>query len=93
MNNRVKLILMASFLVLAVASCKSGDPHRRGIAAGKEACECYKLSGIDTVLACLDRIDAENKEYQNDTAYTNAMEQQMLNCLSEGVVDITNPIK
>ena len=93
MNKYFKLFPAAFVAVLLFVSCNSNNPHRRGIVAGQEACQCYQLHGLDSVVSCLDRIDRENHEFLNDTAYTNAMEQQMLECISDGVIDITKPIK
>lgn len=84
---------MLSLAVLLLSSCNDSKPHRRGVAAGKAACECYQLGSLDSVISCLDKIDKDNEEFLNDTAYTNAMEQQMLECISEGIIDISKPVK
>lgn len=93
MNKIIKCLFLISVTTMLCVACNSGNPHKRGVAAGKEACECYQLNSLDSVMNCLDRIDNENKEYLNDTAYTNAMEEQMLQCISDGIIDISNPVK
>lgn len=80
-------------VTLLLCSCGSKDPHRRGVEAGKAACQCYQLEGLEAVSRCLDEIDKENTPFLYDTAYTNAMEQQLLNCISSGVIDAEKPIK
>ena len=78
---------------LMCTSCGNKDPHKKGDAAGIAACECYRLEDADAVNACLDKIEKENQEYLTDTAFTNAMEARLLECISQGVLDIVKPIK
>lgn len=93
MNKSITLILSAVLFLFFCISCNNGNPRTKGLAAGKEACQCYKLEGLEEVSACLDKIELENKEYLSDTAFTNAMESMMLQCVSDGVIDIVKPIK
>ena len=93
MNKFFKCLFLFAGVGLLFTACHSNDPHKRGVAAGKEACECYQLNSLDSVMSCLDMIDKENQEYLNDTAYINTMEKQMLDCISEGIIDIAKPIK
>ncbi|MBQ7062888.1 MAG: hypothetical protein IJM88_06335 [Bacteroidales bacterium] len=79
--------------VLLCCACANKDPHRRGVEAGKAACQCYQLEGLEAVSRCLDEIDKENTPYLYDTAYTNAMEAQLLNCITTGVIDAEKPIR
>lgn len=74
-------------------ACGKGNPRAKGLAAGKEACECYKLETQEEVDACLDKIEFDNKEWLHDTAFTRAMESMMLECITDGVIDIVKPIK
>ncbi|MBP5189588.1 MAG: hypothetical protein J6031_01580 [Bacteroidales bacterium] len=93
MNKR--LILIAAFFCVAMVleGCSNKDPHRRGIEAGKAACECYKLDDAEAVENCLNEIEIANQELLTDTAYTNAVESQLLECITDGVIDIVKPIK
>lgn len=88
-----KLVSTALIATLLCCACNNKDPHRRGVEAGKAACQCYQLEGLEAVSRCLDEIDKENTPFLYDTAYTNAMEAQLLNCISTGVIDAEKPIK
>ncbi|MBP5548520.1 MAG: hypothetical protein J6X58_06500 [Bacteroidales bacterium] len=93
MNKAIKNIAILSLALLFASSCGKGDPRKKGIDAGKAACECYKLDGLEAVEGCLKKIENDNQEFLNDTAYCNAMEEQLLKCVSDGVIDIVKPIK
>lgn len=93
MSKLFKIIFALLCASLSLASCRSSDPHKRGIEAGKAACECFQLEGYEAVESCLHEIEKENHDFINDTAYINAMEVQMLQCIADGVVDIVKPIK
>lgn len=79
------LILPA--IALLMISCSGGTPRERGKEAGKQACECYKLETFDETSACLNEIEKENADFVNDTAYINAMEEQLILCVADGVLD------
>ena len=93
MNPLYKIAIGTTVAALLCCSCANKDPHRRGVEAGKAACQCYQLEGLEAVSRCLDEIDKENTPFLYDTAYTNAMEAQLLNCISTGVIDAEKPIK
>ena len=93
MNKQIKYTLLACTALSFCVACGNGNPHVKGLAAGKEACECYKLEDQEKINACLDKIELENQEYIHDTSFTNAMESVMLECISDGVIDIVKPIK
>lgn len=86
-------LFLLSLTAIILASCNGGDPKSKGTEAGKEACKCYQLDNFEAVDSCLKKIEHENSDFLNDTAYINAMEEQMLRCASEGVIDIVKPIK
>lgn len=86
-------LFLLSLTAFILASCNGGDPKSKGTEAGKEACKCYQLDNFEAVDSCLKKIEHENSDFLNDTAYINAMEEQMLRCASEGVIDIVKPIK
>ncbi len=85
MNKTIKFLFAISFASLILSSCNNGNPRKRGIEAGRTACECYKLEDFETVDSCLKKIEVENAEFLADTAYTNAMEEQLIRCVSDGV--------
>lgn len=87
MNKVIKAIVCLSISVIFLSSCSGGSPRNRGIEAGKAACECYKLEDFESIESCLKTIEQENAEFLNDSAYTNAMEEQLLRCVSDGVID------
>ncbi len=89
-KTKIQTVLVVLFFVnlLFLAACSSGDPHKHGVAAGKAACECYKLENLDAIDACLDKIEKENSEFLTDTAYTNAVENEILDCITLGISDI-----
>jgi len=93
MNKRLIVVATLMAALTLTTSCSNRDPHRRGVEAGKAACECYKLEGLDAVEKCLNDIERANQELLTDTAYTNAVEAQMLECITDGVIDIVKPIK
>ena len=93
MNKRFRIAAIILCTLMVVTGCGSKDPHKRGVEAGKAACECYKLEGMDAVNDCLNRIEKENQELLTDTAYTNAVEAQLLECITDGVIDMDKPIK
>jgi hypothetical protein len=92
MNKSVKFII-AVCGVLTMVSCGSNDPYKKGVAAGKAACECYKMEGLEAVEQCIAKIERENQEFLNDSIYISACEEQMLNCITQGVIDADKPIK
>jgi len=71
-----------------LAACGNKDPYKNGVAAGQAACDCYRLESIEEQEHCLDQIDSTYRDFLTDTAYTNAVETQMLRCISDGVLDI-----
>lgn len=89
MNKIVKTLLLISAATVILSSCGNGNPRKRGTEAGKAACQCYKLDDFESIDSCLKTIEQENAEFLNDTAYTNAMEEQILRCLADGVIDFT----
>ncbi len=93
MNKRFTLALALLALLAATSACTGKDPQRKGNEAGKAMCECYKLESSDKVEACLNKIESENQEYLTDTSYQNAVESQLLKCITEGVFDIAKPLK
>jgi hypothetical protein len=93
MNKRFMIATVLFGALMLTTACKGGDPHSKGVEAGKAACECYKLDGLEAVEKCLDKIERENQEFLTDTAYTNAVEAQLLECITDGVIDIVKPIK
>lgn len=93
MNKIFKYTIAALSVVFFCTSCGKGDPRKNGIEAGKAQCECYKLEGAEAVDNCLSEIEKKYVDFQTDTAFINAMEEQMINCITDGVVDIVNPIK
>ena len=93
MNNTTLKIATVAAIALTLTSCGSGSPRNRGTEDGKKACQCYKLDDPDAVEKCLSEIEQNNVEFKNDTAYTNAMEEQLLRCVADGIVDIVKPIK
>ena len=93
MNKALKTAATLLAATLLCIACNGKDPHSRGVAAGKAACDCYKLDGLEAIEACLNEIEANNQEFLTDTAYLNACEQQLLECITDGVVDIDKPIK
>ncbi len=91
-----KTVIISTIFVAVAAlcgSCGKKDPRLMGAESGKAQCECYKLEGEEAVKKCLDDIEKKYTDYLNDTAYIEASELQMLNCISEGVVDMDKPIK
>lgn len=88
MNKIIKGAVIISAATLFLVSCNNNNPRKRGIEAGKAACECYKLEDFEAVDSCMKRIEQENAEYLNDTAYINAMEEQFIRYITEGVNDI-----
>lgn len=93
MNKRLTYGLTLLAALTIATGCSNKDPQRKGTEAGKAMCECYKLSSSDEVEACLDKIEKEHQEYITDTAYLNAVESQLLQCITDGVMDIVKPIK
>ncbi|MBO4307186.1 MAG: hypothetical protein J5848_02605 [Bacteroidales bacterium] len=93
MNKTVKTAIIISVALIACCSCSKGDPRKRGVEAGKAACECYKLNDSKEIESCLSKIENENQEILTDSAYLNAVDEQLLQCISDGVIDIENPIK
>lgn len=93
MNKRLTSGLAILAVLALTIGCSNKDPQRKGTEAGKAMCECYKLGSADEVEACLDKIEKENQEYLTDTSYLNAVESQLLQCITEGVTDIVKPIK
>lgn len=93
MNKRLTIVATLMAALTLTTACSNRDPHRRGIEAGKAACECYKLEGLEAVQKCLDQIEKDNQELLTDTAYINAIESQLLECITDGVIDIEKPIK
>lgn len=91
-----KTVIISAILIAVAAMCSScgnKDPRIMGTESGKAQCECYKLEGEESVNNCLGDIEKKYSDYLNDTAYIEASEVQMLNCISEGVVDMDKPIK
>lgn len=88
MNKSLKTILALSAAALFFSSCTGGTPRVRGTEAGEAACQCYKLGEFEAVDSCLKVIEQDNAEFLNDTAYTNAMEEQILRCVTDDVIDI-----
>lgn len=93
MNKALRITLGISLLGLLCTACGGNNPRNRGIEAGKAACKCYQLEGFEAVESCLKEIERNNAEFLDDTAYTNAMEEEMIRCANEGVIDIVKPIK
>ena len=93
MNKQLATAVTLIGICAVLAGCGNSDPRRKGTAAGKAACECYKLEGLEAVEECLDKIERDNQAFLTDTAYTNAVEAQLLECITEGVIDIDKPIK
>ena len=93
MNKALRITLSIAVMGLLFASCGNNNPRNRGIEAGKAACKCYQLEGFEAVESCLKEIERNNAEFLDDTAYTNAMEEEMIRCANEGVIDIVKPIK
>lgn len=93
MNKRFTIAMAMLCTLLVTIGCGSKDPHKRGLEAGKAACDCYKLEGLDAVNSCLDNIEKDNQELLTDTAYINAVEAQLLECITDGIIDIEKPIK
>lgn len=93
MNKRFTLASALLALLAATSACTGKDPQRKGNEAGKAMCECYKLESSDEVETCLNKIESENQEYLTDTSYQNAVESQLLKCITEGVFDIVKPLK
>lgn len=93
MNKAFKITIAIAAMGLFCVSCTNNNPRSRGIEAGKKACECYKLEDFKTVDSCLKVIEQENTEFLNDTAYTNAMEEELIRCVTEGVTDIAKPVQ
>lgn len=87
MNKIVRTLLTLTAATIILSSCGNGNPRNRGIEAGKAACQCYNLEDFEAVDSCIKKIEQENAEFLNDTAYTNAMEEQILRCLTDGVID------
>lgn len=84
---------MAAFVLSAIlGGCGRNNPHQRGIEAGRAACECYKIDDAVEREACLDKIDSIYHDMLGDTAFTNAVEEVTIKCLTEGVNDIVKPI-
>ena len=93
MNKRLTLGMALVALLAVTVGCSNKDPQRKGLEAGKAMCECYKLESPDEVDACLNKIAKENQEYLTDTSYLNAVEGQLLECITEGITDIVKPLK
>ena len=93
MNKSIKIFATVLASTLMCVSCGLKDPHSMGIEAGKAQCKCYQQEGEEAVASCLNDIELKYKDYLNDTAYIDAAETQMLRCISDGVIDIDNPIK
>lgn len=93
MTKKVATTLALFCAALVLTGCGSNDPHRRGVEAGKAACECYKLEGLEAVENCLNKIEKDNQELLTDKAYTDAVEQQLFECITDGVIDIAKPIR
>ena len=93
MNKRIKQTVIFSCALFLLASCGKGDPRKNGTAAGKAACQCYKLENAEAVNKCLSDIEKKYQDFLTDTAYINASEEQLLKCITDGVIDIANPIK
>lgn len=91
MNKALAIIATISMVGLFCISCGNNNPRNRGIEAGKKACQCYNLENFEAVDSCLKLIENENADFLDDTAYTNAMEEQLIRCVSEGVIDIVKP--
>ena len=83
-----RLAAIATAAGCLLSACGNKDPHKNGIAAGKAACECYQLATLEDQDHCLDQIDSTYQDFLTDTAYTNAVEAQLLQCISNGVLDI-----
>ena len=93
MNKRFAITVTLLGTCAVLAGCGNSDPRHKGTEAGKAACECYKLEGLEAVEECLDKIERDNQEFLTDTAYTNAVEAQLFECITEGIIDIDKPIK
>ena len=89
MNKAIRVFLCLSVSTILLSACSGNNPRNRGIEAGKAACKCYNLEGFEAVDSCLKEIERNNAEFLNDTAYTNAMEEQLILCVADGVIDIT----
>ncbi len=87
---RIAFILLGGIMF---AACGHGNPYSHGREAGKQACDCQKMDSMNAISDCLERLEAENQEYWSDTTFLRAMEEQQLECLTEGVKDIVKPIK
>jgi len=84
----IHLVAALALTSCLLAACGNKDPYKNGVAAGQAACDCYQLESIEEQSRCLDQIDSTYREFLTDTAYTNAVETQMLRCISDGVLDI-----
>ena len=92
MNKSLSTILVLFCLTLLLAACSNKDPRKKGVAAGKAACQCYQLNDSTAIQNCLKDIEKENTPFLYDTIYINAMENELLNCISEGVIDFSKPL-
>ena len=81
MNKTFRTIGCIAVMAIVTLSCSSKDPAKKGMEAGKAACECYNLEDGEAVENCIQNIEKEYAELLNDTAFTNAMEQQLLDCI------------
>lgn len=87
------LILLAAGVLLLVTACSNKDPRHQGERAGKASCECYKLGTQEEIERCLDEVMEPYAKYVTDTTFTNAMEHEMLQCITQGVVDFDKPLR
>lgn len=93
MNKKITIVFSLLAVMVLASGCNNKDPQRKGTEAGKAMCECYKLNSQEEIEKCLQKIENENQEYLTDTSYLNAVEGQLLECITEGVTDIVKPIK
>lgn len=87
MNLKIKTLLVILASMMVFGACGNKDPHKKGIEAGKATCKCYQLEGQEAI-SCIEAIEKEYQMYLYDTTFTNAMELQLLDCISDGVADI-----
>ena len=93
MNKTFIIIGMFLAVTALCLSCGKKDPRAMGTESGKAQCACYQMESEEAVNACLNDLERKYQEYLNDTAYIEAAETQMLQCISDGVVDAEKPIK
>lgn len=92
MRKTVSLLATCCAVLALLASCSNKDPRHQGEKAGKASCDCYQLDTQDEVESCLDEVMQLYTKYVTDTTFTNAMEKELLNCVSAGVVDFDKPL-